>query len=95
MKLVLAQRARGAALTEGQRNEVLRMAIALVFAENANGVAQLRKDYTPLMAGTPDEDSFEVVTAGVDASGALQLQTSAGLVAIHSGEVSVRLDVQA
>lgn len=80
MKLVLAQRARGAALTEGQRNEVLRMAIALVFAENANGVAQLRKDYTPLMAGTPDEDSFEVVTAGVDASGA-QLREIARVVA--------------
>lgn len=80
LKLVLAQRPRGAALGEAERNEVLRAAIALVFAENAAGVAALRKDYAPLMTGTPDENAFDVVTAGIDASG-VQLREIARVVA--------------
>ncbi len=80
LKLVLAQRQRTAALGPAERNEILRTAIALVFAENAAGVQALRKDYGAMMAGTPDADSFEVVTAGVDASGA-QLREIARVVA--------------
>ena len=80
LKLVLAQRQRSATLTDAERNEVLRTAIALVFAENANGVQALRRDYAGLMAGTPDANSFEVVTAGIDASGA-QLREIARVVA--------------
>jgi len=52
-----------------------------------------------LLAGhtvrTTQQGVSEGIARGVDASGALQLQTSAGLVAIHSGEVSVRLDPSA
>jgi tetratricopeptide (TPR) repeat protein len=80
LKLVVAQRQRGTALGPAERNEILRTAIALVFAENAAGVQALRKDYGPMMAGTPDADSFEVVTAGIDASGA-QLREIARVVA--------------
>lgn len=80
LKLVLAQRPRSAPLGPAERNEILRTAIALVFAENAAGVAALRKDYGPLMAGTPDANSFEVVTEGIDASGA-QLREIARVVA--------------
>lgn len=80
LKLVLTQRSRTAPADAAARNEILRTAIALVFAENAAGVQALRKDYGPLMAGTPDADSFEVVTAGIDASGA-QLREIARVVA--------------
>jgi hypothetical protein len=80
LKQVLAQRQRGSALTDAERNEILRTAIALVFAENASGVQALRREYASLMAGTPDADSFEVVTAGIDASGA-QLREIARVVA--------------
>jgi len=80
LKLVLSQRQRTAALGPAERNEVLRTAIALVFAENAAGVQALRKDYESLMAATPDANSFEVVTAGIDASG-VQLREIARVVA--------------
>jgi len=80
LKLVLAQRQRTAPLDPAARNEIMRTAIALVFAENANGVQALRKDYGALMAGTPDANAFEVVTAGIDASGA-QLREIARVVA--------------
>lgn len=80
LKLVLAQRQRTATLSDAERNEILRTGIALVFAENAAGVASLRRDYGPLMAGTADADSFEVVTAGIDASG-VQLREIARVVA--------------
>lgn len=67
----------------------------------AEGFAAFVADYArrDLLAGhavrTTQQGVSEGIARGVDASGALQLQTSAGLVAIHSGEVSVRLDVQA
>ncbi|WP_395691658.1 biotin--[acetyl-CoA-carboxylase] ligase [Piscinibacter sp.] len=67
----------------------------------AEGFAAFVADYArrDLLAGhtvrTTQQGVSEGIARGVDASGALQLQTDAGLVAIHSGEVSVRLDVQA
>ena len=67
----------------------------------AEGFAAFVADYArrDLLAGhtvrTTQQGVSEGIARGVDASGALQLQTAAGLVAIHSGEVSVRLDVQA
>jgi len=67
----------------------------------AEGFAAFVADYAgrDLLAGhavrTTQQGVSEGIVAGVDASGALQLQTGAGLVAIHSGEVSVRLDPSA
>lgn len=67
----------------------------------AEGFAAFVADYArrDLLAGhtvrTTQQGVSEGIARGVDASGALQLQTSAGLVAIHSGEVSVRLDPSA
>lgn len=63
------------------------------FAAFAAGYA--RRD---LLAGhalrTTQSGAGEGIARGVDAGGALQLETPQGLVAIHSGEVSVRLDPQ-
>ena len=54
--------------------------------------AYARRD---LLAGQPVRTTQpgveDGIARGVDAQGALQLQTAAGVVAIHSGEVSVRL----
>ena len=67
----------------------------------AEGFAAFVADYArrDLLAGhtvrTTQQGVSEGIARGVDASGALQLQTGAGLVAIHSGEVSVRLDPSA
>jgi BirA family biotin operon repressor/biotin-[acetyl-CoA-carboxylase] ligase len=61
------------------------------------GFAAFVADYArrDLLAGhavrTTQQGVSEGIASGVDASGALQLQTPAGIVAIHSGEVSVRL----
>ncbi len=80
LKQVLAMRAKGAPFTPEDRNIILRTAIAMTFAENATGLAALRRDYGAAMTGTPDADSFEVVSAGVDADGA-QLREIARTVA--------------
>lgn len=70
LKQALAMRTRGAPFTPEDRNIILRTAIAMTFAENAPGLAALRRDYGAAMTGTPDADAFEVVSAGVDANGA-------------------------
>ena len=80
LKQVLTMRARGAAFTDDDRKVILRAAIALTFAENSAGLTALRRDYGAAMAGSPDADSFEVVSAGIDANGA-QLREIARAVA--------------
>jgi tetratricopeptide (TPR) repeat protein len=70
LKQVLALRARGAPLSDDDRNAVLRTAIAMTFSENAAGLTALRREYGAGMAQSPDAASFEVVSAGIDASGA-------------------------
>ncbi len=78
-----------------------RVAVPLVRALRrfeAEGFTAFVADYArrDLLAGhavrTTQQGVGEGVARGVDASGALQLQTPAGIVGIHSGEVSVRLD---
>lgn len=70
LRQVLALRARGANLDEADRAVVLRAAIALTFADDAAGLTAIRKAWLAQMAATPDGDSFDVVTAGIDADGA-------------------------
>ena len=77
-----------------------RVALPLVQALHrfeAEGFAGFAAGYArrDLLAGqavrTTQPGAGEGTARGVDAQGALQLQTANGLVAIHSGEVSVRL----
>ncbi|MDX2234625.1 MAG: hypothetical protein NW200_09010 [Hyphomonadaceae bacterium] len=69
LKQVLAMRPRGAPIGPEERNVILRAAIAMTFADNAAGLAALRRDYAAAMAGTPDADAFDVVSQGIDAGG--------------------------
>ncbi|WP_341890152.1 biotin--[acetyl-CoA-carboxylase] ligase [Variovorax sp. YR752] len=81
-----------------------RLALPLVQAlrrfEN-EGFAGFAADYAArdLLAGQPvrttQQGLGEGIARGVDASGALQVQTAAGMVAVTSGEVSVRLQPDA
>jgi BirA family transcriptional regulator, biotin operon repressor / biotin---[acetyl-CoA-carboxylase] ligase len=81
-----------------------RVALPLVLALRrfeAEGFAAFAGDYArrDLLAGqavrTTQQGAGEGLSRGVDAQGALQLQTATGMVAIHSGEVSVRLALDA
>ena len=64
----------------------------------AEGFAAAAADFArrDLLAGQPvrttQQGLAEGIARGVDERGALQIQTSAGLVAVTSGEVSVRID---
>ena len=64
----------------------------------AEGFAASAADFArrDLLAGhavrTTPPGAGEGIARGVDAGGALQLETPGGLVSLHSGEVSVRLD---
>ncbi len=80
MKQVLAMRTRGSPFTDDDRKVILRTAIAMTFAENATGLAALRRDYGAAMAGTPDANAFDVVSASIDGDGA-QLREIARVVA--------------
>ena len=77
---MLALRARGAAITDEDRRIILRTAIAMTFAENATGLAALRRDYGATMADTPDGAAFDVVSSGIDDNG-VQLRQIASAVA--------------
>jgi len=51
------------------RMDVLRAAIAYVFAGDHLGTERLRETYGELMRNTPDEKAFEVVTASIAKDG--------------------------
>jgi hypothetical protein len=70
LRQVLALRAKGAPIDEADRAAILRAAIAMTFADDRAGLVTLRKAWLPQMAATPEGDSFDVVTAGIDADGA-------------------------
>ena len=55
-------------LTDEERNHVMRLAVALVLADDKVAVKTVRTRYQKLMASTPDSDAFEIVTREVDPS---------------------------
>ena len=56
------------ALTEIERQLVLRLAVSLILARDEDGTAFLRERYYDKLAETPDADAFEVLTHQVDPS---------------------------
>ena len=55
-------------VTDEERNHVMRLAVALVLADEKGAVKTVRTRYQKLMASTPDSDAFEIVTREVDPS---------------------------
>ncbi len=56
-------------LEEGDRLQIMRAAIAFALSEDMPGLARLRQRFTRFMAGTPDEQAFEIVTQQIESQG--------------------------
>ncbi len=54
---------------EELRFQVLRAAIALTFAEDGEGLARLRQQFSAIMAPSPDASAFDMVTKGIETEG--------------------------
>lgn len=54
--------------TDEEQHHVMRLAVALVLADEKGAVKKVRTRYQKMMASTPDSDAFEVVTRDVDPS---------------------------
>ncbi|MCW9033377.1 MAG: hypothetical protein OQJ97_04090 [Rhodospirillales bacterium] len=50
-------------LTEKQMKYILNLGVALVLGGNERGLARAREKYTPLMAGGPYEDAYQLITS--------------------------------
>jgi hypothetical protein len=70
LRQVLAMRPKNAALEDADRAAILRAAIAMTFADDTKGLAALRSAWLAPMSTTADAESFDVVSAGIDADGA-------------------------
>jgi hypothetical protein len=57
---------RGAKLDDKQASVCLRWATALVLANDERGLAGLRRNYGPAMAGTPYAEGFTLLTSALD-----------------------------
>ena len=57
---------RGAKLDDGQARLCLNWATALVLANDERGLAGLRRNYGPAMAGTPFAEGFSLLTSALD-----------------------------
>jgi|TARA_B100001971_G_C17925007_1_gene399747 hypothetical protein len=69
-----------APLTEDENQWLLRMAVALMLADDLQGIAQLRQRYQPKIADTPQAETFEVLTSSVDPT-SLEFRKAASAVA--------------
>jgi tetratricopeptide (TPR) repeat protein len=65
----LSTRRAGAPLTEEERRHILRAAIGYALSDEPIGLDRLRTRWTEFMAKSPDERSFAVVTAPIEARG--------------------------
>ncbi len=57
------------ALDDEQRTDVMRAAIAYVFADDEVGLTRLRTKYARLMGQSPDAEAFEIVTGRIETQG--------------------------
>ena len=59
----------GAPLTESERGELMRAAVAYSLANDDTSLARLRAHFMPKMKGTPDAGMFAVLSADIDQHG--------------------------
>jgi hypothetical protein len=53
-------------LNDGERAQVLRMAVSYSLANDEAGLERMRTHFAPKMAGTPDASAFAVLTQSID-----------------------------
>ncbi|MAG96674.1 MAG: hypothetical protein CMM08_08320 [Rhodospirillaceae bacterium] len=53
-------------LTEDEIQWLLRMSVAMMLADDLQGIAQVRQRYQPKIVDTPHAESFEVLTSSID-----------------------------
>lgn len=53
----------GETLSKAERDKVMRQAVALTMADNAEGLAKLRRTYGDAMAGSEQADTFDMLTS--------------------------------
>ena len=58
-----------APLSDAERAQVLRMAVAYSLANDEASLDRLRKNFAPKMTGTPDASAFAVLSQNIDMHG--------------------------
>jgi len=79
-----------AALDAGQRQEVMRAAIAYSLANDEAGVERLRTRFAPKMKATPDANAFAVVTQNIDRQGIAFRETAAKVASVSTLEAFMK-----
>ncbi len=79
-----------AALAPGQRQEVMRAAIAYSLANDEASLERLRSRFAPKMHGTPDASAFAVVTQNIDRQGTAFRETAAKVASIGTLEAFMK-----
>jgi hypothetical protein len=82
---LLGQRYTDAApLNDGERGQVLRMAVAYSLADDEASLERLRKNFAPKMANTPDASAFAVLTQSIDMHGLAFRQAAAQIASVDT-----------
>jgi hypothetical protein len=71
-------------LSEGERGQVLRMAVAYSLANDEASLERLRKNFAPKMANTPDASAFAVLTQNIDMHGLAFRQAAAQIASVDT-----------
>jgi hypothetical protein len=77
-------------LTDEERTDVMRAAIAFSLANDETGLDRIRAHFAPKMQGTPDASAFAVVTQNIDRQGLAFRETAAKLASIGTLETFMK-----
>jgi hypothetical protein len=73
-----------APLSDGERGQVLRMAVAYSLANDEASLDRLRGNFAPKMANTPDASAFAVLTQTIDMHGLAFRQAAAQIASVDT-----------
>jgi hypothetical protein len=73
-----------APLGDGERSQVLRMAVAYSLANDETSLDRLRQNFTPKMTNTPDASAFAVLTQSIDMHGLAFRQAAAQIASVDT-----------
>jgi hypothetical protein len=77
-------------LTDEERTDVMRAAIAFSLANDETGLDRIRDHFAPKMQATPDATAFAVVTQNIDRQGLAFRETAAKLASIGTLEAFMK-----
>ncbi len=69
LESLVARLSRAGTFENEDRLNIMRAAIAYALAEDAPALARLRQQFAPLVAGSPDERAFDIVTQRIETQG--------------------------